>query len=318
MKVILTCLLLSVFINVILGVFLFTQSDEVKSAEDFTIAQERYPLLSKRILQEYPQDLLINFLDLRKQIKAQTEPYDMSFGLYFEYLPTGTSIAVNANEQFYAASLFKVPVIMAYYHAMERTKSTDDPVLTLTKDQLDNEFGELWKKGAGYKLKASDAVKLALTESDNTAAKALVPYVITDDFNHVYNALDIDLHADKKGALVSAREYSSILKALYFASVLNKQNSEEMLDLLTKTKFPDKLAAGVPEDVIVAHKIGNFIDKDGKEGFRDCGIVYVPRRPYLICMFSVGDEQVARDRMQLASKTIYDYVSMETLQLPSQ
>ena len=183
---------------------------------------------------------------------------------------------------------------------------------------LDSEFGNLWKKGEGYKLKASEAVKLALIESDNTAAQALLPFVTTKDFNAVYEALDIDLRTDNKGALVSAKNYSSILKALYFSSVIGKDSSEEILDLLTKTKFSDKLAASVPEDVRVAHKIGDFIDKDGNNGYRDCGIVYVPRRPYVLCMFSVGDEQLARERMQLASKTIYDYVAHEAIISPSQ
>jgi beta-lactamase class A len=310
-KFLVVCLIVSAIVNILLGVYVYKGSDKVKSVEDFGVAQERYPLLSKRILQEFPQDVLINFLALRMSLKQQVAPYGSSFGFYFEYLPTGTSIGVNEKDEFHAASLFKVPVIMAYYHLKERTHKTDDPTITLTHDMLDSEFGDLWKKGEGYKLSASEAIKLALTESDNTAAKAIVPFVTDQDFNSVYEALDIDLHADQKGAYVSAKSYASILKALYFSSVLTKDSSEEILDLLTKTKFPDKMVAGVPDDIVVSHKIGNFEDKDGKEGFRDCGIVYAPRRPYMLCMFSVGDEQTAKERMQAVSKTVYDYVVSE-------
>lgn len=308
-KVFLPYLAVSIILNVIALSIIFGHIDEVKAVDDFQRAEQRYPLLSKRILQEFPQDILINFLALRTTLKQEVAPYGESFGFYFEYLPTGTSIGVNEKIDFHAASLFKVPVVMAYYHGTERTGSKNDPTITLTQDMLDGEFGELWKKGAGHKLKASEAIELALTESDNTAAKAIVPYVTEQDFQSVYDALDIELRADHEGALVSAKSYASILKALYFSSVLNKESSEEILDLLSKTKFPDKLVAGVPNDVIVAHKIGNFEDNNGNEGFRDCGVVYVPRRPYMLCMFSVGDEQTARDRMQQVSKTIYDYVS---------
>ena len=277
--------------------------------DEFAHVQKRFPYLSKRILQEFPQDILINFLDLRQTLRSQIDPFGNGFGVYFEYLPTGTTIGINEKEEFHAASLFKLPVVMAYYHTKDRTNNQNDTELTLKSNQLDNQFGNLWQKGAGYKLKASDAVWLALTESDNTAAKAIVPLIDKQDFNAVYEGLDIDLQSDKEGAILTAKNYSSILKALYFSSVLSKESSEEILDILTKTKFPDKLAAGIPADIPVAHKIGDYNDEKGNEAFMDCGIVYVTRRPYILCMLSVSDEQTARERMQAVSKTIYDYIS---------
>ena len=311
LRILVHCLCISIVLNFVLAIFLYKNSPEIRTATEYRESQHKYPLLSKRILQEFPQDILINFLDLRKDLRSQTTPFHDSFGFYFEYLPTGTSLGVNEKDEFHAASLFKIPVIMAYYHGKERMKNTQDPTLTIQKDQLDNQFGDLWKKGAGTKLKASEAINLAIKESDNTAVKAIIPLIQEEDFQSVYEGLDIDLQVDKEGALISAKNYSSILKSLYFSSVLSKNSSEEILDNLTKTKFPDKLAAGVPQDIVVAHKIGDFVDDKGNEGFRDCGIVYVPRRPYLLCMFSVGDEQTARDRMQAVSKTIYDYVASQ-------
>lgn len=291
----------------------FRHNPIIASRAEFDAAQIKYPFLAKRILQEYPQDILINFYPLREELRATTDPWGTDFGMYFEYLPTGTSIGINANNQFYAASLFKVPVVMAYYHGRERMHTKEDPVLTIREEDLDSEFGNLWKKGSGTKIKASEAVRLSLEESDNTAIKALLPLIMEEDFKAVYHALDIDLHTGQDGALVSARTYSSILKALHFSSVLNKDDSNEILDMLTHTKFPDKLKAGVPNDIMVAHKIGNFKvqNKEIKavEGFRDCGIVYVPKRSYILCMFSVGDEQAARDRMKLVSEKVYEYVS---------
>lgn len=299
-------LLLSIAGNIIL--FSLWQTIASKNNE-FAQGQKQYPYLSKRILQEFPQDVLVNFLDLRQALRSRVAPYGDSFGLYFEYLPTGTTIGINEKTEFHAASLFKLPVIMAYYHVKERTHRQNDPVLTIKKEQVDSQFGNLWQRGAGGKVKASEAVRLAITQSDNTAAKMLVDFIDRKDFETVYEGLDIDLRSDNQGALISAKSYSSILKSLFFSSVLQKENSEEILDLLTKTDFPDKLAAGVPQDVPVAHKIGDFVDDHGTEGFRDCGIVYMPRRPYILCMFSVGDEEQARERMQLVSKMIYDYLS---------
>jgi beta-lactamase class A len=278
-------LILSIGLNIVAFVFFLKNRNEVQSVESFNAMQMRYPLLSKRILNEFPQDILINFLDLRTALHNQVSPYGDNFGFYFEYLPTGTSIGINANSAFHAASLFKVPVIMAYYYGRERLNLHDDPTLTIMPNQIDKQFGSLWRRGAGTKIKASEAVELTLVESDNTAAKAIVPYVNQADFNAVYEGLDVNLQTDNEGALISAKNYSSILKALYFSSLLNRQDSEEILDLLTKSKFQDKIVAGIPQDVLVAHKIGDFNDDKGQQGYRDCGIVYVPRRPYVLCMF---------------------------------
>ena len=301
--------ILSLLVNVLGISNYFLTAEVVRNNLNFELLQKKYPLLSKRALQEPPIDIIVNFLPLRKDLKTELAPFGNSFGMYFEYLPTGTSININGLDEFHAASLFKTPVIMAYYHTKERLGKTDDPTVEIKKEDIDSQFGDLWKKGAGYKLKLSEAVRLALEESDNTAARLVVPYVGSVDFDAVYQGLDIDLNLDKQGAILSAKSYSSIFKALYFSSVLTRDGSEEILNYLSHSKFPDKIEAGVPDNVNVAHKIGDFVDKDGNDAFTDCGIVYVPRRPYLLCMVSKTDEQTARERMQDVSKMIYDFVS---------
>lgn len=264
-----------------------------------------FPLLSPRILFNYPNDLLINFLPLRNNLNSLVAPYSSTFGFYFEYLPTGVSIGVNGSTAFSPQSLIKVPIVMAYYHFQERTGLTDDSVVTLKASQIDSRFGHLWEKGVGYQIKMSDVVNLALTQSDNTAANVLADYVPLEDYKTIYEGLDIDFPDKNPDLKLSAKQYSSILKSLYFSSLLTKDDSEEILNLLTQSAFNDKLGAGVPTNIPVAHKIGSL----DNSLFQDCGIVYVPRRPYILCMISVSTEDVARIRMSLVSKTILDYVS---------
>jgi len=301
--------LLSFVLNVSgITYFILTQT-VVTSNQNLSALQAKYPLIATRILQDVPIDVIVNFLALRSNLQNETAPWGSNFGVYFEYLPTGTSIGVNSTNEFHAASLFKTPIVMAYYHTQERLNITNDPIVTLTPESIDSQFGDLWKKGAGYKLKASEAVKLALEDSDNTAAKILVPLIGSVDFEAVYQGLDISLNVDKDGAILTPKSYGSIFKALYFSAVLDKGDSQEILNYLAHSKFSDKLAAGVPDNITVAHKIGDFVDKTGNEAFTDCGIVYYPRRAYLLCMVSKTDEQTARTRMQDISKMIYDYIS---------
>lgn len=302
--------LISLIFNVLVLFTFFSNREVIEANNNINDQIKKYPLLSKRILHEFPQDILINFLDLRNELRNEVAPYGDQFGFYFEYLPTGTSIGVNEKVEFHAASLFKVPVVMAYYKQKERLQMTSDPEVEVKEEYLDSGFGTLYKKGAGHKIKMSEAVRLSLEESDNTAAKLIASNVQEIDFDEVYSGVDIDLLTDEDGAIMTAKNYSSILKALYFSAVLEKEHSSEILDYLTKSKFDDKLVAGVTPGTVVSHKIGDFIDQDtGEKAYMDCGIVYVPRRPYLLCMVSKGDEETGRVRMSQVSKIIYDYVA---------
>lgn len=293
--------IVSVACNVILFWNFFSgfQNGSIKDLE------EKYPLLSKRVLREVPIDILINFLDLRKSLHSMVDPYGDNFALYFEYLPTGTSIGINSNNEYYVASLFKLPVVMSYYKHKENNHITTDKIVGIRPDEVDPRFGDLWKKGVGYQISLEDAAKIAITDSDNTAVQVLGPYIGEKDFQDVYDAIDIELKISSEGALLSPKNYSSILKSLYFSAVLNRDNSEKILEYLDDSKFNDKLPAGVPENIPVAHKIGVI---DG-QSYLDCGIVYAPRRPYLLCMVSKSDEVTARDRMKKVSKAVYDFVS---------
>jgi hypothetical protein len=84
------------------------------------------------------------------------------------------------------------------------------------------------------------------------------------------------------------------------------------LEVLTRTIFTDKLPAGVPPEIKVAHKIGVFRplgSKSSDQIFSDCGIVYVPNRPYALCMMVQGDEEHAREYMKFISKMVYGFMA---------
>lgn len=296
-----TVLIFSVSLNVALLTHHIPSSTQVSINEKIT----KYPFLSKRIIQEEQNDLLINFLNLRKQLRAFVEPFGESFSFYFEYLPTGSSLGVNEKLEFKSASLIKLPIVMAYYNHEERAGLESDPVVTIEPRHIDVGFGDLGKNGLGKTIRLSDAIRLMLTESDNTAGKIVTDYVTREDFEDVYEGVDIDLQKQDNQTILTTKQYASILKALYFSSVLNEDHSQKILKLLTETKFNDKLPAGVPSGIPAAHKIGILKN----ELFQDCGIIYVPKRPYLLCMISQSPEDEARRRMVEVSHMIYTYVS---------
>jgi beta-lactamase class A len=289
----------SIIVNGIL-VFRLFQSDRTISL------RQKYSLLAPRILTEQPTDTLINFLPLRTTLREYVAPFGENFAFYFEYLPTGTSIGVNEKLDFTAASLIKVPTVMAYYRQMEkRGFSIVGQSIKLEERHIDKGSGALWKRGIGAIVTLDEAVRLALVDSDNTATYVIADALDQDSFDEVYEGLDIDFVKKDANINISPKSYTSILKALYFSAILSKEHSQEILSMLSQTRFSDKLVAGVPGSITVAHKIGIVSDKNV---FHDCGIVYAPSRPYALCMFSQAPEDLTRGRMRDVSRMVYEYV----------
>lgn len=280
----------------------------------YFVSGASFPFLSPRIFVQNPNDTIINFTDLRTQLRSFVETQkDFHAGVYFEYLPSGVSIGVNEKENFISASLIKVPFIMGIYKLMEEGALREDTVITLKKEDLDPHFGNLWKQGEGARLTVREAIRLTLAESDNTAALALDHFAKDDPIREVYNTLDIPIDWSGNQPAVSPKNYSSIFRCLYLSCLLSYKSSQDILHQLTQTIFTDGLPAGVPKGVPFAHKIGMYDSPtSGKRVRLDCGIAYPPKRPYILCVLGEaekGNEYLITDFTRQVSGLIYRYVA---------
>ena len=305
-KTLLIILTISIVLNLILAYYIWLGN--LGKPSNVKEANQNYSYLSKRIFAEDQNDLLINFINLRTPLRQYVGSQKDKIGVYFEYLPSGTSIGVNDQLEVPIVSLVKVPIIMAVYEQIEKGFIKKDQVLTIKEENIDKKFGTLWKKGEGTKITVEKAIRLSLIESDNTASSLLLS-LVPGSIDRVFDSLDIPKETENKYHVISPKNYSSIFRSLYLSSYLSRQSSNEILDILTQTIFNDKIAAGVPQEIRTAHKIGVLNSADSLVTiYSDCGIVYVPRRPYALCIFVEGDEEKAREYMQFISKMAYSYM----------
>lgn len=271
-----------------------------------------YPLLSSRIFVDDPNDIIINFVSLRKQLseKFNALPSGTNYSFYFEYLPSGTSIKIGSDNELIAASLIKVPLVMNLYRAAELGKIDLDQVVTIQPEELDNAYGDLWQKGAGTKLSLRELAKLTLSESDNTASHTIYDHIkgILDESDQSLAQLDVDQNLENGQAVIDARSYTSVLKSLYFASYINRSSSNELLNYLTQSNEHDRLTKKLPSSVVVAHKNGVY-NRAWAES--DCGIIYAAKRPYALCIMVGLPETQAESFMADISKDVYTYVTAQ-------
>ena len=293
-------------LSVVLGTLLYNQSRH-------SVEQNRFPHLASRLFLENPNDVLINFEPLRQQVRTYLNNTGLTYSFYFEYLFTGSNIRAGDNNKLVGASLMKIPIVMDLYKSVELGKITLDKKVRVTNEALDSdtEFGNKEGLNVGDEITLREAARIALSESDNTAAYII--FEATKDLlkpeDQAINNLDVETQigeSDKgKYALIGARSYSSFLKCLYFSCFVSTDHSEEILAALAKSTDDGRIRAGVPSNIEVVHKIGSFSNITQS----DCGIVYLQNRRYMLCIMLDSDAQTARQHIKKISEMTYDYVT---------
>jgi beta-lactamase class A len=288
----------------------FLSSVRAKSAD------QKYPLLAKRIQTDNPNDVRLDFRQLHNDIETDLQSFrygdidSSNVSIYFEYLPTGVSVNINSEMEVVAASLMKTAVAMQLYKSIERGAIRMDQEVTITEQMLDSRFGELYKSGAGASYTVRELLEKMLKESDNTASSAIKDLLAKNnsDVFELIDSLDLQDEIDAKGTYwISARSYSSIFKCLYFACFNSKADSQEILTYLSQTTSQDRMTNLLPDAAIVSHKIGTFND----EFQSDCGIVYAENGDanYLLCLMVRGDDPEASKVLARVSYKVYAYMN---------
>lgn len=252
------------------------------------------------------KDVIVNLQPLRKYL---TDTYEAEPGIsvYFEFLNTGSNITISKDAEFYPASFLKVPIAMATVKNIEEGKWMWGDRFELMESDKDNHFGTLYQQPVGTKFTILSTIEKMLEDSDNTAYyMALRNIERYQPRQSVWNHLGMQELFTTDGK-ISAKRYAVVLRSLYNAAYLSKENSNKILTLLTKTPFTEYLEQGLPKGTKFAHKIGVIPDQSV---YMDAGIVYLPNRPYLLIVMTQGKEKKEAERiMRDISERTYKYVA---------
>lgn len=140
-------------------------------------------------------------------------------------------------------------------------------------------------------------LKEMLSDSDNGSKDLLLSAIDPTIIDKMFTDLSITQPTDEDSPdlTISPQDYSRFLRILYYGTYdLSWKDSNAILQLLNQSTFTSGLVSGVPSTVAVAHKFGEYaIETDSQvQGVElsDCGIVYHPQHPYLICVMTEGKD----------------------------
>lgn len=245
--------------------------------------------------------------------KKKSEGKASVVSVWFRDLEFGPTFGLNERVDFIPASLLKLPLAMTFYQIAE-----DDPaILNQTIEYSVTPFvpmqtflpPNIIEKDKEYTIE--ELIVRSIINSDNIASQLLFEYLVKnydDALSQTYRDLGIlEPGTDLSKAAVNTKGYGSIFRLLYNISFLDRDFSEKVLVLLAESEFNEGLRKGVPDHISIAHKFGERYLKTGEKQLHDCGVIYYPNNPYLLCIMTRGDNfDNLKQIIQEISKLVYE------------
>ncbi|HYD49761.1 MAG TPA: serine hydrolase [Terriglobales bacterium] len=262
---------------------------------------------------------------LNKQLHTAIAGWKSEGGLvdasvYFRDLSDGPLMGINENLPFIPASLLKLPIVMAYFEREEEQAGLLETQLLYSDASVAKEahlpqvhaHGTSLQQGQLYTIE--DLMRSTITHSDNVAYTILVDYMNrlpdgTAQILRTFRELGIVDPATLYDEVITVRGYASLFRILYNVAYLSPSNSEKVLRWLAEARFPKGLAAGLPVNVAVASKFGERSNSEHHLQLHDCGIVYYPQNPYLLCVMTKGRDWATLEKtIGTISRMVYQEV----------
>ena len=226
---------------------------------------------------------------LKKRIEEIAISYGGTYGVLVSDPVSEETASLGADETFFAASIGKIPALLSLYKsAAQGEMNLDDKISMLASDVQSYGTGVLHTYPVGHTITLRECAYYLMHDSDNTAWKMLTRYLgverIQTDLTSI-GAYDTGYWIPNT---TTTSDVQLMLQKIADPSFTSPELSEEMLSAMTDTVHEDRIPAGLPQDVRVAHKIGTY-----ENSFSDAGIVFYRDREgsekhYFIVVFTEG------------------------------
>jgi beta-lactamase class A len=244
---------------------------------------------------------------LRAELEGIAQAYPGRYGVVVSDPSTGETISMDPDGRFLAASINKLPVLMALYKsAAAGTVDLDDEITMQASDVQAYGTGSLYMKPVGHTITLRECAGYLIKESDNTAWKMLDRYLGRDYIRSELYAAGARSTEYWIPNTTTPNDVLIMLEKISDPSYTTPDLSDEMLGLMTNTDFEDRLPHLLPPDARVSHKIGSY-----GATFGDAGVVFAngsrsTQDAYLIVvMADETGEGTARAAMQEMSLATY-------------
>lgn len=253
-----------------------------------------------------PRGLLVDRA-LQTAIRQALGEESGHYSVVVRRLRDGRGAELNADRQYYAASLFK----LALLYAAERQRADGhlrfDQWAQVTEDDAAEDLGTLATLGigAGDYLPVSEAVWAMVTRSDNTSAVVMLGLLGARAVDSELVALGLtDTSVNTQALPTTAADMARLMEAIVRGEGVSADQRDEMMALLLQQETRVGIPALLPATVVVGNKTGTW-----EGATHDVAFVDAPTGRYVIAVLSDRDWDWAP--IARVSRAVYDVLSGE-------
>ena len=232
-----------------------------------------------------------------------------NYSYYFVNLNTNQALGSGERETFTAASLNKIPIIAALYYLNSKNKLDLDEKVTIQKDDIqDYGTGSLRYKEPGGVYSLKTLAKLALKESDNTAAHVLSNMIGEDDLQLIVEDFGMN-QTNMANNKTTTYDMYILFDKIFNNKITTPAKTQELLNFMQDTDIEDRISKDLPSNSIVFHKSG-----DAQGSVHDVGIVTNGNQKFFLGVMTSdvsGHEKDVAKIMSLVAKDIDAFLNKE-------
>ncbi|MGQ4646936.1 serine hydrolase [Lyngbya aestuarii] len=234
-------------------------------------------------------------------------------GVFVLDLDTGAYLEINSNSTFAAASTIKVPVLVAFFQAVDAGVVRLDELLTLQQEAIADGSGDLQYQKPGTQYTALEVIEKMITISDNTATNMIINRLGgTELLNQQFLSWGLTTTAiqsplpDIQGTnTTSPKDMAYLMSIVNQGKLLSLRSRDRLLDIMQQTKNDSLLPKGLGADAVIAHKTGNI-----GSVIADVGLVDMPTgKRYIVAVIvkRPRNDPSAEELIRQISGAAYDY-----------
>jgi beta-lactamase class A len=231
-----------------------------------------------------------------------------SYSVVVHNLASGRAASLNADKVYYAASLYKLEVLLEAFRQREAGQLDFARLLTLEKKYIDLDLKTLdaLEILENDQVTVQDAVRAMTIISDTPTAALLQDTVGAWRIDQTLASLGLgSTQSENHDLPTTARDMARLLTAIAAGEGgVSAQSRNEMLSLLEQEGYRAGVIAGVPSEATVAHKTGSYSDAT-----HDVALVWGPKGPYVIAVLT--DRSYDWDAIREVSRAVWDYFAAQ-------
>jgi beta-lactamase class A len=254
---------------------------------------------------------------LKTQVQVlATENPTLTAGIFLVDLDSGSYLNFNGDTTFASASTIKVPILVAFFQAVDEGKVRLDQMLTLRAEDIVGGSGEMQDETPGKKYSALEVARKMIVVSDNTATNMMINLlggaeVLNQHFGTwglratVLNNKLPDLEGTNT---TSPKDLINIIAQIDRGNLVSVKSRDRIFQIMHQTKNDSLLPKGLGEEAIIAHKTGNI-----NTLLADAGMVDLPNgKRYLVAVMvkhPPDTEKAAQSLIRDISRMSYRYLN---------